>query len=606
MEPLSLLAGGQDSHAYSQDQWEKIAAAVLRKSGKLTEGDPDDVVWSKLTRTTLDGIPVSPLGTAELVADLPATGLPGQAPFTRGREATRNDAWDIRPLFCDPDAKATAADVLTDLENGATSVWLQLGAAGIPVAELTIALEKVLFDVAPVTLDAGPDALAAAQAFAELVKGKTLAVGTNLGVDPIGASIRHNAEATGDVAEVAKIALEIGSLAAVVDGTAVHDIGASDGQELGYSLAVGAAYLRALVAAGHDVATAAGLIEFRYAVTDEQFPSIAKLRAARRLWARVLELSDVPAEQRGQRQHAVTSRPMMSKYDPWVNMLRTCVASFAAGVGGADAVTVLPFDAPLGLPDAFARRIARNTSSLLISESHVAKVADPGGGAYAIEKLTDDLAVAGWAEFGRIESAKFGGHGGIEAALADGSLLGRIEVVVAEREAQIARRKRPLTGLTEFPNLHETLPERRPYADGAIPVKPYGHAFETMRDEPATSKIFLATLGTVAAHTARATFASNLFAAGGIDTVNPGRNDDVPAVLKAYAGPDGGQQVVCLVGNDKAYAEWGTDLVAALREAGATYIILAGKPIDGLEADDTCAMGVDALDFLRRTRETLA
>ena len=294
--------------------------------------------------------------------------------------------------------------------------------------------------------------------------------------------------------------------------------------------------------------------------------------------------------------HAVTSRPMMTKYDPWVNMLRTCVAAFAAGVGGADAVTVLPFDSRLGLPDAFSRRIARNTSSLLVEESHVAKVADPAGGAFAVEKLTDDLAVAGWEELGRIEAA-----GGVVAAIDDGSLHGRIDEVVAKRDQQIANRKLPLTGLTEFPNLHETLPERAPYAEGALPVRPYGEAFEKLRDEPAEGKVFLATMGTVAAHTARATFATNLFAAGGIDVVNEGRHDDVDAVLAHYDG----QSVVCLAGHDKAYAEWGADLATALRAAGAQWVILAGKPVDGIDVDDTCAMGVDAFDFLHRTREKL-
>jgi methylmalonyl-CoA mutase len=270
-------------------------------------------------------------------------------------------------------------------------------------------------------------------------------------------------------------------------------------------------------------------------------------------------------------------------------------------VGGADAVTVLPFDSRLGIPDAFARRIARNTSTLLVEESHVAKVADPAGGAYAVEKLTDDLAVAGWAELGRIESA-----GGVLEALEEGSLRARIDEVVAERDRQIATRARPLTGLTEFPNLHETLPERRPYAEGAVPVRPFGQPFEALRDKPAASPVFLATMGTIAAHTARATFATNLFAAGGIDVANAGRHDDVGAVLKDYQGPDGGQSVVCLVGPDKAYAEWGADLVQALREAGAEWVVLAGRPVEGVETDDTCAMGVDALEFLQRTREKLS
>jgi methylmalonyl-CoA mutase len=227
----------------------------------------------------------------------------------------------------------------------------------------------------------------------------------------------------------------------------------------------------------------------------------------------------------------------------------------------------------------------------------VAKVADPAGGAYAVERLTDDVAVAAWAELQRIEA-----DGGAEAGLA--GLRDRIAAVVEERDAQVARRKRPITGLSEFPNLAETLPQRRAYPDGGLAVRPYGHAFEQLRDDPAPAPVFLATMGTVAAHTARATFAANLFAAGGIEVVNPGRADDVEAVLAAYAAA-GSPAVVCLTGADAAYAAWGAELAAALRKAGARWVVLAGKRLD-FEVDDTCALGIDALDFLRRTRERLA
>jgi methylmalonyl-CoA mutase len=598
--PLSLAEGQHHDVA----EWEQAAAAVLRKAGRLGGDDPDDAVWEKLAYRTLDGIEVTPLGTPALVADLPDPVRP----------PARGDGWDVRSLLADPDAETSAQAALTDLENGATSLLVQVGESGVAVTDLATVLKGVLLDVAPVVLDAPSDQLGAARAFAEvargLAEGTSLAAGTNLGVDPVGAVVRgvvvssdHSlrslldqrlGEAVGDAAELAR---ELGCRALVVDGTAVHDLGASDVQELGYVLAVGAYYLRALAEAGVEVDEAAQLVEFRLAATDEQFATIAKLRAVRRLWARMLELSSAAEDRRTMVLHAITSRPMMTKYDPWVNMLRTCVATFAAGVGGADAVTVLPFDARLGLPDAFARRIARNTSSLLVEESHVAKVADPAGGAFAVEKLTDDLAVAGWEELGRIEAA-----GGIAGALEDGSLRSRIDEVVTERDRQVATRKRAITGVTEFPNLHETLPERAPYAEGAIPVRPYGEAFEAFRDEPAEGKVFLATMGTIAAHTARATFAANLFAAGGIDVVNEGRHDDVDAVLSHYDG----QPVVCLAGHDKAYAAWGADLVRGLRDAGARWVILAGKPVEGIETDDTCAMGVDALDFLTRTREKLS
>jgi methylmalonyl-CoA mutase len=588
-EPADVAVALASGPAHARADWEKAAAGVLRKSGRMTADDPDELVWDKLTRATLDGIRVPPLGTPETAAGLQTSGRP-----------ERLGEWDVRAWFAEPEPKAAADAIKVDLENGVTSLWLEVGDGGLPVDGVGTALANVLLDVAPVVLEAS-DPVAAAEAFAALARGTTLAEGTNLGADPLGALVRGIGapDVQDTVTSVAAIARDLGCRALVVDGTAVHDLGASDVQELGWSLAAGAAYLRALAADGLSTEEAAGLLEFRYAATDEQFTTIAKLRAARRLWARVLELSGVEVAP-PMRIHAVTSRPMMTKYDPWVNMLRTCVAAFASGVGGADAVTVLPFDLRLGLPDAFGRRIARNTSALLVHESHVARVTDPAGGAYAIEKLTDDLAVAAWEELGRIDGADVEGAGGAEAAVRDGSLVARIEEVVRTRDDQVAHRKRPLTGLSEFPNLAESLPERRPYPDGTRPVRPYGRAFEELRDQPVDGKVFLATMGTVAAHTARATFASNLFAAGGIGVVNPGRADDVDAVLAAYDG----QPVVCLTGADAAYAAWGAELVTALRGAGARWVILAGKAPD-FEVDDTCAIGVDALDFLRRTRAVL-
>jgi methylmalonyl-CoA mutase len=532
------LAAPED--AWTAADWEREAAAVLRKARRLSEDDADELVWSKLTKNTLDGIGITPLGTPDDLTGLETSGRP-----------TRQGDWDIRAYADGREAKLANEEALVDLDGGVTSLWLRVDAD----TDLGTLLDRVLLDLAPVVFDGADPATTAAY-----LKDRELHPETSLGVPA--------ADATADVARAAQ-KLEIRGF--VVDATRVHDRGASDAQELGWSMAAGAAYLRTLTGAGLSVDEAASLVEFRYAATDEQFPTIAKLRAARRLWARVLELSEGAGEMR---LHAVTSRPMMSKYDPWVNMLRTTVAAFAAGVGGADSVTVLPFDSPLGRPDGFGRRIARNTSHLLIDESHVAHVADPAGGSYAVEKLTDDLARAAWEVFGRLD---------------DGADLDvEIDATVKRREAEIARRKRPITGLTEFPNLDETLPEREP-TDEWDGVRRYGASFEALRDEPAGTPVLLAALGTVAQHTARATFASNLLAAGGISTT---------------MDPTVSTGVVCIVGNDSSYDESGAETAARLRSNGAEWVIVAGKARDW--ADDSCAMGVDALDFLTRTREKLA
>ncbi|WP_375002726.1 methylmalonyl-CoA mutase family protein [Aeromicrobium sp. CTD01-1L150] len=603
------LAEGFD---HELEEWEKATAAVLRKTKKLGDDDPDSDVWAHLSTATLDGIDVPPLGTADLVSGLPDTGLPGQAPFTRGSVAGRElDGWDNRAWHTDPDVERTAQHVVTDIENGVNSLWISVGEGAVPTDALARILEPVFLDLAPVVLDAPDDPLTAARTLDAVLQDKATdaAPGTSFGADPIGIRVRRatgGAVGTDDLSvavEVARLAQDRGVRGIVVDGTAVHDAGASDVQELAYVLLAGAAYLRLLTREGFTPDQAAEQLDVRLAATDEQFPTIAKLRAARRLWSRMLELSGVGEAQRAQRQHVVTSRPMMASYDPYANMLRTTIAAFAAGVGGATSVTVLPFDEPLGLPEPFSRRIARNTSSLLISESHVARVLDPAGGSHAVEKLTDDTARAAWALFTDLDGA-----GDLDASLA--ALHERVKATVSDRALAIARRARPLTGVSEFPNLHEEIPERRPYGRH-LPVLRYGQEFEQMRDEPAAEPVFLATMGTIAQHTARATFAANLFAAGGIDTVTAGPSEGPEDVVTAYREADT-PAVVCLTGPDPLYAAWGTDLVAALREAGARRVVVAGKPgtveegaVDASAVDDWAAAGLDALAFLRRTREEL-
>jgi methylmalonyl-CoA mutase len=587
------LALAQPEDRHGREEWEAATAAVLRKARRLTDEDPDSAVWDKLTHTTLDGIAVTPLGVPG-----------GPAASVRPHRA---GAWDIRALVSHPDAKLANEQALVDLDGGVTSLWLAVD----ETTDLATVLADVLLDLAPVVLDAPTaptEAATALLAHAEQ-RGLRLHPDSNLGADPLGAMLRQLPlavdQAVGELRDLALQAKDAGVRAIVVDATAAHDLGASDVQELAWSIAAGVAYLRWLTDHGLDVADAAELIEFRYAATDEQFPTIAKLRAARQLWASVLRHSALPDPSTGsgsevaQRQHAVTSRPMLSKYDPYVNMLRGTVAAFAAGVGGADAVTVLPFDAALGQPEGFGRRIARNVSHLLIDESHVAAVADPAGGAYAVEQLTADLASAAWTEFQQLEREWESGHD-FDAFRA------RIAEVVARREAAIARRKRPLTGLTEFPNLAEQLPVREadPLNDRAAR---YGASFEALRDEPAASPVFLATLGTIAQHTARATFAANLFAAGGITVEVAGPTSGVDELVATYRSSAGQPAVVCLAGTDAAYAEWGAAAIEALRAAGAQHVIIAGRPdaVDA-EVDDAAAMGVDALAFLTATREKLS
>jgi methylmalonyl-CoA mutase len=278
-----------------------------------------------------------------------------------------------------------------------------------------------------------------------------------------------------------------------------------------------------------------------------------------------------------------------------VNMLRATVACFSAGIGGADAVTVAPFDAALGLPDGFGRRIARNTQSLLLDEARVAEVLDPAGGSWYVERLTADLARTAWAWFQEIERA-----GGMAAALLGGLIDRRLSDTWSRRRANIAHRRDRIVGVSEFPNLDERRPVRRPFpavvkADGGLPRHRYGEEFEALRDradahEAATGarpRVRLATLGPPPAHSGRVSFALNLFAAGGIECVI-GPAESVPA----------GTELVCLCGNDKAYAESAGSAAAALAGAGVSHVWLAGRPADHPGIESYVHSGSDAVAAL--------
>ena len=581
-----------------------MALTVLRKSGVAGDDTPPEQVSELLATTTYDGIALAPLYTADTV--VPAAGLPGLAPFVRGGHPLGAvvGGWDVRQRHAHPDPAVSRQEIAADLDNGVTSVWLALG-DGYPGPDaLPDLLADVRLDLAGVVLDAGGQTAAAAAGFLELVQARgvaTDAVTGNLGADPLGARVRTGAPL--DLAVVSTLAARTaagfpGLRAVLVDATPYHDAGGSDAEELGCALATGVAYLRALVDGGLDQVAALGQLEFRYAVTADQFLSIAKLRAARRLWARVAEVCGVPAAG-AQRQHAVTSSAMMTARDPWVNILRTTLAGFAAAVGGADSVTVTPFDACLGLSDTSARRIARNTQALLLDESHLGRVLDPAGGSWYVEHLTEDLARAAWAWFTEIERA-----GGMAAALDSGLVAQRLDATWAARVRNIRYRRDALTGVSEFPNLTEQLPLRPPAPvpanTGLLPTRRYAAVFETFRDAAdahaaatgARPTVFLATLGPVAAHTARAAFATNLFASGGIAAVTSGTSTDPTEIAEAFT--KSGLTVACLCGTDRTYGEKATEVATALAAAGAKRVWLAGKPADYGGVDSYLFAGCDA------------
>ena len=607
--------------AASREQWQRLVGGVLAKSGKPgLEGEDAEQALSTLLE---DGLRVKPLYTAEDAA--PEPGLPGSAPYVRGDRAqgAALDGWDIRAQHTDPDPVRTHEAVLADLENGAGSLWIELGGEGLAVDALPTVLDGVLLDLAAVVLDAGAEFGAAAERLFALYteRGVTADQATgNLGADPLGLLARTGRdEPTGPLlAAAAELALRCareypGVRALTVDALAYHDAGASPAQELGCALATALAYLRALTDAGLPVDRAAAQLEFRYAASADQFLTIAKLRAARRLWARILEACGAPGAAANGRTHAVTSAVMMTERDPWVNMLRTTVAALAAGVGGAESLTVRPFDAAIGLPDDFARRIARNTQSILLDESNLGRVVDPAGGSWYVESLTDSLARAAWAWFQEIERS-----GGQHAALTGGLIAERIGATWDARTVQLARRREPITGVSEFPNLGENPITRRPAparpGGGLAPVR-RAREFEALRtrsdeflaETGARPRIALVALGPEAVSSARSSFAANLFQAGGVETVlvriPVAPEFDASELAKALS--DSGAPIACLCSSDALYAEHAVQVAQALGEAGTRRIWLAGRPGEAADVYREAGIteyvyaGCDALAALR-------
>jgi methylmalonyl-CoA mutase len=581
-----------------REDWLKLAEAALK--GRPLE---------RLTTRTYDGIPVEPL-------------YPRAA--TAHPIAARRGPWSVQVRVDHPDPAIANAEALHELENGATGLTLVFAGSagaygyGLPgdPASIARALQGVHLDAIPIELQTAEPTREAADHVAALAKSRGHAPGAvniRFGHDALGA---HSLTGTLPIPYselMPRFAEHVGSLAKggyksplmAADGRIVHNAGGSEAQELAFVIAVAVAYLRALEASGTPLDAARGMIEFRLTADADEFLTVAKFRALRVLWARIEQacgLAPKPAFI-----SAETAWRTMTRRDPHVNMLRATIATFSAGIGGADAIAVLPFTAALGLPDRFARRIARNTQLLLLEESNIAKVADPAAGSGGIEDLTDKLNRAAWALFQEIEAA-----GGAPAALERGQIQDKIAKVRAEHESATAHRRDSLTGTTDYPNLSEAPAKvldvkptalASPVANITYPaLEPIRLAapFEKLRDaSDATLKktgqrprIFLANLGSIAEFTPRATFARTFFEAGGIEAATNDGFKSLDEMITAFKSS--GAKLACLCSSDAVYEKEAAATAKTLQAAGAVHIYLAGRPKD---ADALKAAGVGSFIF---------
>jgi len=566
----------------SEENWRKSVERALKGGA-----------FDRLIAKTHDGGALQPL--------YPPATAPGPRAYRKGQ-----GRWAIVARVDLADAESANAQALEDLEGGCWGLQLvfrgALGAYGCALSQDSDAaiariLDNVRLDYGiPLLVEDSPFAANAADAIVRLVDKNHIEPSitrVSFGFDPLGLALRHGfsapwGEASKSFAERVKRFAKLGfsTGAAAADARLVHAADGSETQELAFALAAGLAYLRALGDAGMDLEAARKAILFRLAVDADEFAGVAKLRALRRLWARVEEacgLAPAPALI-----HAETAWRSMSKNDPWNNILRSTIAVFSAAVGGADCVTALPFTQPLGAPDAFARRLARDAQLVLQDESYLHVVDDPTAGAGGFEALTEALCQSGWEAFQAVEA-----EGGLAKALEAGRFQAEVEKTAAGRAANVARAKDKITGANEFPDIHEqALKVLTPFDASVAGEAPkpktlaahrLSEPFERLREASdahvagggARPRVFLATLGPVAAFTARAIFAKNFFEAGGVEAVFGPVTDNTAVIAQAYR--DSGAKLACLCSSDQIYGDAAKPAALALRGAGAT-LYLAGRP----------------------------
>ncbi len=567
-------------------EWRKLVEAALK--GAAFE--------KRLVSRTYDGLRIEPLYAR-------AAGL---RPLTGRKPGT---AWTLMQRVDHPDPAAANVQVLQDLENGATGITIVMAGSvsangyGLDASPGTLArvLDGVMLDAGiTIDLNLSPATRSAIQQFATLVESRKLppaSIEMRASINPIGGFAASGTSPQTWSILSKSFATMVGELGArgfrgpfaVADGRIIHNAGGSEAQELSFALASAVEYLRALEAGGVPLEAAAAMIYFRLSADADEFLTIAKFRALRKLWARVqgaCGLTPKPAYIA-----AETAWRMMTKRDPYANMLRTTIAIAAAGIGGADSITALPHTAALGLPDALARRVVRNTQLILLEESNLSKVTDPAAGSGAIEDLTVKLSTAAWALFQDIEAA-----GGVWTALESGFIQNKVAAVRSERQQAVARRKDAITGTSDYPDLNEapaavldvakvSAPKELGAAitTEALPRIRLAEPFEVLRDASdhmlaktgVRPKVFLANLGKPSDFTARTTFAKNFYEAGGIEAQTSEGFKDKAAMVAAFKASNA--KLACLCSSDKIYESDAAEAAKTLTAAGA-IVHLAGRP----------------------------
>lgn len=572
----------------------------------------------KLVWRTNEGFNVQPIYRAEDIADLKTTdSLPGEFPYVRGTR-TDNDWLTRQEILAEnpEEANATALDVLT---KGVTSL-------GFKVAEpdaKTVAtlLNGVDINKVEVNFTCCPNK---AQALAEVLVAYIAEKGANdtfrgsIDYNPLRRALRHGASNVSDdvVAQAKKLVETVAPVKGLrvlsVDSDILCNAGAYIYQELGYALAWGADWMTLLTEAGLTAAQVACRIKFNMGVSSNFFMEIAKFRAARMLWADIVEQYKPECSCAAKMVcHASTSRFNQTIYDAHVNLLRSQTETFSAAVAGVDSITTTPFDVPYQTPDTFSERIARNQQFLLKEESHLDKVVDPAGGSYYVETLTASIATEAWKLFLSVEES-----GGFFAMVNNGEIQKAVNESCAKRHTDVARRKEILLGTNQYPNINEKAAGKIVKKEGScgcgcaaednggLTMKRAATDFEELRlaTEAAANrpKVFMLTIGNLAMRLARAQFSTNFFGCAGYEIIDNLGFDTVEAGVDAAI--EKGADVVVLCSSDDEYATLAPEAFKYLN--GRAEFVVAGAPacMDELKEQgikDFVHVRVNVLDTLK-------
>ncbi len=568
--------------AISTEEWRAKVDADLK-------GAPFD---KKLVWRTNEGFNVQPMYRAEDIADFKTTdSLPGEYPYIRGTR-TDND-WLARQEIIAENLKEANEKALDVLNKGITSLGFSVKISN--TEDVATLLKDICIPAVELNFKCCPkQAIELAKALVEYVKAQGAAdtFKGSIGFNPLRKALRHGTEFGGDIAKLAIELLDVvkdvpGLRVLAVDSYMFNNAGAYIFQELGYALSWGAEWMSLLTEAGVDADTIAKRIKFNMGVSSNYFMELAKFRAARMLWAQIVEQYKPACKCACKMMtHAITSEFNQTIFDAHVNLLRSQTEAMSAALAGVDSITVTPFDKPYKTPDAFSERIARNQQFLLKEESHLDKIVDPAGGSYYVETLTVSIAQEAWKLFIEVEE-----KGGFLANVNNGTVQAAINASSEKRHADVARRKEILLGTNQYPNFNEMAAdkiettgcscgcaEHSETNEGGLSTKRQGSDFEELRlaTERATNrpKVFMLTIGNLAMRLARSQFSSNFFGCAGYEIIdNLGFNTVEEGINAAM---DKNADIVVICSSDDEYATLAPEAFKALN--GRAEFVVAGAP----------------------------